>query len=395
AAGDVGINVASAGHAALQLPRGATAHSAWAIPVGDYPELFSNLSVRSAAGLHIARAPVIQWDERPCIRKAAWELCSTLLDALKTQHPCECRPEVLIFFGDFRQASRRVIVQSAVQSSSSWSRFTRYCLGRVWRQAEDASFCRWIDGIGGGAQATQRNGAGDGGFAPLRDIATVLDEAAAIRHAFPHLNEPHSSNSKILAVVNTLVGAHNERILRALERTFLCPAHHLLSADALNIDSAGLVEPHLAAEFFALQYAPGAPPHDLRIVVGGLFELMRNFSPAEQLMHRVPVIVKAVHHHHILIETLDGRQYPLPCFPLVDRQRPVHNGASAVSIASGVRLLMQPRARPVRATLDVRRSPVARGHLYVGFCRVKKRGDLRVLPDSENIDRNGNSLVRN
>ena len=200
-------------------------------------------------------------------------------------------------------------------------------------------------------------------------------------------------------MVNTLVDAHNERILNVLERTYLCPSYHLLSADTLDIDSTGLIEPHLTAEFLTLQNAPGAPPHDLHIVVGGLFELMRNFNPVERLMNHVPVIVKAVHHHHILIETLDGREYPLPRIvfrwqiangtsTMARRQYPLR-AAYASTFNGGQGRTLE------RACLDVRRSPFAHGHLYVGVSRVKNRDDMRVLPDFENLDQNGNALVRN
>ncbi|CAK0893763.1 unnamed protein product, partial [Prorocentrum cordatum] len=407
AAGDVVINVASIGHAALQLPHRATAHSVFAIPVDDAPELFSNLSVRSAAALHIARAPIIQWDEWPRVRKAAWESVLSLLDAQKAQHPREYRPKVFIRHGDFRQippaiprASRHVIAQNTVQTSSSRSKFTRFHLSRVWRQAEDVSFCQCIDGIGDGTQPTRSSNAGDLGFVPLRDIATVADEAAAARQAFPHVNDPHHcANAKILAAVNTLMDAHNERILNVLERTYIRPSYHLLSADTLDVDSTGLIEPHLTAEFPTLQNAPGAPPHDLHIVVGGLFELMRNFNPVERLMNHVLVVVKAVHHHHTLKETLDGREYPLP--RIVFRWQ-IANGTSTMA-----RRQYPPRAAYAstfnggqgrtlaRACLNVRRSPFAHGHLYAGVTRVKNRDDMRVPPDFENLNQNGNALVRN
>ena len=129
----------------------------------------------------------------------------------------------------------------------------------------------------------------------------------------------------------------------------------MLSADTLDIDSSGLIEPHLTTEFPTLQNAPGAPPHDLHLVVGGLFELMRNFNPAERLMNHVPVIVKAVHHHHVLIETLGGRQYPLP--RIVFRWQ-IANGTSTIARPAYASTFNGGQGRTLaRVSLDVRRNP--------------------------------------
>eukprot|EP00959_Pyramimonas_sp_CCMP1952_P008808 184295-Pyramimonas_sp.AAC.1 len=65
-----------------------------------------------------------------------------------------------------------------------------------------------------------------------------------------------------------------------------------------------------------MQDEHGVPPHHLALVEGVLYELMRNFSPTDRLMNHAPVLLRKVHDRHVLVETLDGRQFPLPriCF---------------------------------------------------------------------------------
>ena len=67
-----------------------------------------------------------------------------------------------------------------------------------------------------------------------------------------------------------------------------------------------------STDFLNAQTAPGVPPHALHLAVGALYELMRNLKSDERLMNHTPVILKEVHAHHVVIETLAGHTYPLP-----------------------------------------------------------------------------------
>ena len=77
------VNVASTGQAALLLPHGATAHSTFGIPIAAAPELTCTLATTSTAAQLITQAAIIQWDEWPSIRKAAWE---AVLSYMRTLH---------------------------------------------------------------------------------------------------------------------------------------------------------------------------------------------------------------------------------------------------------------------------------------------------------------------
>ncbi len=120
------------------------------------------------------------------------------------------------------------------------------------------------------------------------------------------------ARARILAATNSLVDAYNKRVLHTLVQTYRLPSFTKLSADYLDIDGDGCVEPFMTAEFLNMQQPPGTPPHSLHLVVGALYELMRNFNNKDALMNHTPVVLEAVHDHHAVISTLQGSRFPLP-----------------------------------------------------------------------------------
>ena len=126
---------------------------------------------------------------------------------------------------------------------------------------------------------------------------------------------------------------------------------------------------------------------------------MRNFSPEDRLMNHTPVILKEVCDRHVLVETLDGRKFPLPriCFRwalargtamMVRKQYPLRPAyASTFNGSQGTNLR--------RCVVDVRKSPFSHGHLYVALGRVHTRHDIRVLTSPERCSAQGNALTKN
>ena len=141
------------------------------------------------------------------------------------------------------------------------------------------------------------------------------------------------------------------------------------------------------------------PPHSLRLVVGALYQLMRNFSAADKLMNHTHVILREVHSNHLLIETLDGRRFPLPriCFrwPLavgttniIRRQYPLRPAyALTINGSQGSTL--------AKCVLDARSSPFCHGHLYVALSRVRQRSCIRVLTTMDRCTQQGFALTKN
>lgn len=163
--GDIVLNVASSGIAALLLEGGRTAHSRFAIPI----VVNKTSTCMISGGTHLAglieEAKLIIWDEALMMSKDCFEtLDRTMRDILKCDKPFGGK--VIVFGGDFRQilpvitgAGRVEIVLATLNSSTLWStckvlRLTqnmRLIPGDNSREmVELAKFSKWILDIGDG-----------------------------------------------------------------------------------------------------------------------------------------------------------------------------------------------------------------------------------------------------
>ena len=374
------VNVATTGIAALQLPHGSTAHTQFKIPLDDIDNLTCTLGLQTDKALAITTASLVQWDEWPSCKRTAWEAVLRLFQALQKQHREIYVPKVFVCYGDFRQiplvirgGSREAVVRMSVRQSPSWHRFTHFVLPFSHRQKQDPAYAAWIEKIGQGTLEASHSVGTERGYVSLDMCALVSTPAEAIRFCFPHLNDPHAAlRSKILATTNEAVDAFNAEIMRQLVQDYKLASFVKYSADFLDSDlHDSFLADTVSNEFLNAQLEPGVPPHKLHVVVGGLYELMRNFCPADRLMNHTPVIVRAVYDRHLLIETMQGQQFPLPriCFRwtlargtaiIVRRQYPLrpayastYNGAQSNTLE--------------RCCVDLRRSPFTHGHLYVAL----------------------------
>ena len=171
------------------------------------------------------------------------------------------------------------------------------------------------------------------------------------------------------------------------------------SADKIVMDEHGDLDKSVTTDFLHAQNEPDCPPHTLRIVKGALYELTRNFSAAERLMNRTKVIVRDTKTHHLVVETLDGRVFPLPRilfhwqigrgvvtmsrrqFPLRPAYASTFNGAQGETLQT--------------ATVDIRQSPFSHGQLYVALGRVRHRTGLFILTTEERCATDGCPLAKN
>ncbi|CAK0788476.1 unnamed protein product [Prorocentrum cordatum] len=309
------VNVASTGIAALNLPDGATAHSTFKIPIEDAEHLTCRLGHSSAGALTIAAAAVIQWDEWPSCKRAAWDAVLDYLALLQQARPDIYVPKVIITYGDFRQippvlkhASRQDVRAASVTTSASWPSFRTWQLRTTHRQIHDSDYASWIERIGQGEVPHTHTIDGEPGYIELDRCSVTHTMDDAITHCFPHINDPaECADRKILTATIEARNTFNDRILDTLTRTYLLHEFIAKSSDAIEYDSNNdTVEDHITAEFLNLQDENGVPPHALRLVVGGLYELMRNFSPCDRLMNHTHVVLKSVYEKHVLVERPAG-----------------------------------------------------------------------------------------
>jgi len=400
------INVGTTGQAALQLPHGATAHSQFGIPLEDDGELTCTLGLRCQTAKDIAECVLIQWDEWPSAKRSAWEAVLRLLESLAAHYPDTYKPKTIVCYGDFRQippvlpnGSRDAIVAQSVQSTPSWQKFTHLHLPTVHRQSDDAKYGKWLEAIGDGNAPRDAVHEGEKGFTELPMCEVLHSEEEALKWCFPHLNDAQAcAHRKIVATTNTMVDAFNHRALEILVRTYGCESTTACSADSIDMDAA-CEDLMCSVDFLNAQHYPGSPPHSLRLVLGALYELMRNFSPEHRLMNHTPVILKEIHAHHVVVTTLDNRDFPLPriCFrwplakgtttmtrkqyPLRSAYACTYNGCQACTLQSCV--------------VDIRKHPFTHGHLYVALSRVRRRADIRILALPEQLNNRGNALTKN
>ncbi|XP_024011412.1 uncharacterized protein LOC112086673 [Eutrema salsugineum] len=163
--GDIVLNVASSGIAALLLQGGRTAHSRFAIPI--VVNSFTKCAIKSQSNLAevIDASKLIIWDEALMMSRDCYEtLDRTLRDILKCDKPFGGK--VIVFGGDFRQilpvipnAGKTEILMATLNSSPLWfgckvlrlTRNMRLIPGDNSREmCELASFTRWILDIGEG-----------------------------------------------------------------------------------------------------------------------------------------------------------------------------------------------------------------------------------------------------
>ena len=402
------VNVATTGQAASHLPFGATAHSVFQIPISDDDVLTCTLPLDSQAARTLAAASVIQWDEWPNARRSAWDSVLKLLQHLKEHYPGLWVNKVIICYGDFRQippvlkfGTRDAIFQNSVRASTSWSAFCCYELKVLHRQQRDSGYATWISSIGDGTLPTTQTLDGEPGYISLDLCENVFSEFNTVAFCFPAMNDPHDcADKKILAPTNAAVDSFNNFVLDKLTSVYLLPQYFKHSADYLEYDhGSDNVESYMTSEFLNQQDHNGVPPHKLRLVLGALYQVMRNFSPRDRLMNHTHVILRSVHDNHVVIETLDGRQFPLPriCFrwPLakgtttvVRRQYPLRPAyASTFNGAQGSTLM--------RCVVDSRSSPFMHGHLYVALGRVRERASVRIFTTLARCNSKGHALTKN
>ena len=127
--------------------------------------------------------------------------------------------------------------------------------------------------------------------------------------------------------------------------------------------------------------------------------MMRNFSAADKLMNRTLVIVVAVHPRHVVVDTLDGRRYPLPkiCFKI----ELARGAGSMIRVQFSLRMAYTGTFHSAqgvtlnRCAVDVRKAPFMHGQLYTALARVRTRDALRIPAAEEQCGEDGAALVRN
>ncbi|XP_071738385.1 uncharacterized protein [Rutidosis leptorrhynchoides] len=329
--GDIVINVASSGIAALLLSGGRTAHSRFAIPINVLEDSYCSIKPKSDLAALLNRAKLIIWDEAPMMHKHFFEAFDrTMRDIIKSDK--SSRPfggKVVVFGGDFRQilpviqrGTRSEIVHASLHSSYLWSKCQVLKLTKNMRlrcdtnnidREEIAEFADWVLKIGEGKINDPNDGEADVDFPD--DVLLKTDSnpvESIINSTYPSLSEnivdpKFFQDRAILATTNEEVESINEHILSSLsgeERIYY-------SSDSLSPDEDDdiFAQQLYSPETLNGLKVPGVPNHKLALKVGVPIMLLRNIDQSKGLCNGTRLQVERLAEHTIEARIITGHSF--------------------------------------------------------------------------------------
>lgn len=309
----------------------------------------------------------------------------TLRRIMNTQVPFGGK--TIILSGDFRQTcpvvpygSKRDVIEACIKSSPLWPLFTHMNLHQLIRNATDPDFADFVNHIG------------EGHFdkVSFEGLNVVNSQEEIIEWVFPNTileNVDDCVECCILAPTNLQVQAYNDAVLNRVngeERT-------CVAADCLKeADEAGMIPPSSVLDYVVNHTPPGLPAHHLRIKIGGIYRLLRNFSIQRGLVKNTRVQIVAIGPRLITVKLLNpGRRNMLllneeeyVLLPRITFETKLRSGhtlqrrqfpispayASTFNGCQGLTLK--------RIGIDVTIPVFSHGQLYTAISRVRTRQDV-------------------
>ncbi|XP_071712983.1 uncharacterized protein [Rutidosis leptorrhynchoides] len=305
--GDIVINFASSGIAALLLMGGRTANSRFSIPINVVEDSFCNIQPDSQLAGLLNESKLIIWDEAPMQHRHCVEAFDrTMNDIIRSDNRDKAfGGKVVVFGGDFRQilpvitkGTRSETVHASLHSSELWRECKVLKLTKNMRLLNCVShsdlmevreFAQWILDIGEGKINLPNDGEADVQFPEEVLIRSNYDPIESIVNSlYPSLhqelgNPSYFQERDVLAPTNEEVDAINELVLSKIsdsERVYY-------SSDTLFPDELDdlFVQQVYSPEILNGLKVPGVPNHKLVLKTGVPIMLLRNVDQSKGLYH--------------------------------------------------------------------------------------------------------------
>ncbi|XP_057432270.1 uncharacterized protein LOC130725023 [Lotus japonicus] len=410
--GDIVLNVASSGIAALLLPGGRTAHSRFKIPIPITEDSTCNIKHNSPHAKLLIKAKLIIWDEAPMMSKWCYEaLDKCLRDILRfTPGYDSSLPfggKVVVLGGDFRQilpviprASMQDVISATINSSYLWpfcevlilTKNMRLLQGSSCSSASDiAEFSEWLLTIGDGKVGQPVNGESKIQIPDeilIKNSETGFEDL--VNYTYPDLlrnmsNSEYFRERSILAPTIQLVGKVNDYMMSRVS----AEEREYLSSDSIYKED-GNVESELDAfspEVLNAMNCSGLPPHKLSLKIGVPVILMRNIDQSNGLCNGTRLTVKRFGDHVIQCTVLTGTKAGSTV--LIPRMTMNTNNTNLpfqfqrrqlpICVCFGMTINKAQGQTLGCVGLYLPRPVFSHGQLYVALSRVKSKQGLRIL----------------
>ncbi|CAA7054895.1 unnamed protein product [Microthlaspi erraticum] len=328
--GEIVLNVASSGMAALLLDGGRTAHSRFSIPIQVNEISSCNFTTNSELAQLLLKAKLIIWDEAPMLHKHCFEAVDRSLKSVlrAAKSPNYNRPfggKAIVFGGDFRQVlpvipkgNREQIVQASLTSFVLWRSCKVLSLTKNMRLTVDSDpaetesikeFSEWILKLGDGKLSEPNDGEAVIDIPDDMLLMDSLDPIMSITNATylslkEHLeDESYFRDRAILCPTNDVVDEVNNHIMDLLPGE----VQIYYSQDKFcESEKSNARDGDVTVEFLNSIKCAGVPNHVPKLKKGVPVMLLRNIDQKCGLVNGTRLQVTQLGTHIIEAKVITG-----------------------------------------------------------------------------------------